>query len=254
VPSAQGFFVKANNFAPAMTIPNSARLHNSQPNYKSSETNFVKLSLDGNGYTDEILIRAIEGADYSFDSKYDAYKLWGIEEAPQLFSIVGNDNLSINTIPELEEGTIIPIGVKVENQANCSLYLNEVELANNQEIYLEDLKTGAIEIIDLNEVYAFEAKPTDEPHRFNLHLGTIDQSDGELGGINIYSSDDVVYVNISEPIDGTIIIYDLTGKKLIQKDINNDRYMEIKVGNGTGIYFVEVLSNLENITGKVFIK
>ena len=125
VPSAQGFFVKANDFAPAMTIPNGARLHNAQANYKSSETNFVKLKIEGNGYSDEILLRANEGAESSFDTKYDAYKLWGIEEAPQLFSIVGNDNLSINTVPEFAEGTIIPIGVKSENESNCSLYLND---------------------------------------------------------------------------------------------------------------------------------
>jgi len=256
VPSAQGFFVKANDFAPAMTIPSSARLHNAQANYKSSETNFAKLTVEGNGYSDEILIRAIEGAESSFDTKYDAFKLWGIDEAPQLFSIVGDEVLSINTISEITDKTIIPIGLKVGNIGNYSLNLNEVELPDVfQQFYIEDLKTGSTEEVSLNREYHFEADPIDEPYRFNLHFGNVgNNNENHLTLINIYSNDNLVFVNISNQVDGDINIYDITGKKLIHKEINNNNSIEIKVGNGSGVYFVEVISDLEYQTEKLFIK
>ena len=256
VPSAQSFFIKAKDFTPALTIPNSARLHNTQPNYKSSDGISVRLVVEGNGYSDEMLIRAMDNAKPSFDSKFDAYKLWGISEAPQLFSIVGDYNLSINTLPEITGETVIPVGLKVDFAATCTLKLEDFDMPGDmQDIYLKDLKTGIIENLSLVNEYTFEAEPIDNAHRFDIYFAAPNAiEENNMDWVNIYSVNDIVYIKMPDAVDCNVYVYNMTGKQLISKEVANSNSIELKVSSGQGIYFVKVISDKCNTTKKVWIK
>ena len=61
IPVSQGFFVKANNAGPTMTIPGSERLHSLQSFYKSGDpAPLYNLTVEGNGYMDKAI--------FSFDA------------------------------------------------------------------------------------------------------------------------------------------------------------------------------------------
>ncbi|MCD4696757.1 MAG: S8 family serine peptidase, partial [Bacteroidales bacterium] len=85
IPAMQGFIVHCNNSSGgSIKIENSARVHDAQSFYKNvnENTNFLRLKAVGNGYWDETVIRFFESATEGFDSDYDAYKLFGLDEAP----------------------------------------------------------------------------------------------------------------------------------------------------------------------------
>ena len=71
--------------------------------------NSLKLTIVGNGYSDQTFVVIIPGSTTGFDSQYDAYKLMGIYAAPQLYSIISCCNLSVNAIPELYNGMEIQL-------------------------------------------------------------------------------------------------------------------------------------------------
>ena len=102
IPPTQGFWVKANASSPSITIPNAERLHSSNTFYKSADKiqdNF-RINVTGNGYSDEITLGILIGSTEGFDSNYDAYKLFGIEDAPQLYSY--NDETKFAIISSLK--------------------------------------------------------------------------------------------------------------------------------------------------------
>jgi hypothetical protein len=84
IPPAQGFWAKANGSSPSITIPHSERLHTSQGFYKSGSNDAIQILVTGNGLSDKLLVYFNESATAGFDSEYDAYKLRGIADAPQL--------------------------------------------------------------------------------------------------------------------------------------------------------------------------
>ncbi len=89
-------------------IPNSARIHTAQNNYKSTwEGQLIRLQVEGNGYSDEILILTNDLATKEFDSKFDAYKMWGIDEAPQMYSVSYGLKFGVNVLPEILDEDII---------------------------------------------------------------------------------------------------------------------------------------------------
>ncbi|MCD4696205.1 MAG: T9SS type A sorting domain-containing protein [Bacteroidales bacterium] len=71
---------------------------------------------------------------------------------------------------------------------------------------------------------------------------------------NIYSSNDVVYIQNSENIKGDIIIYNLIGQEILKKKSVNEDLERIKITQGTGYYLVKVQSEKQVVTKKVFIK
>ncbi len=113
IPPTQGFWVKANGSSPAMTFPQSERKHSSQGFFKTGSDNAITLKVMGNGYSDRLLVCFHKAATLDFDSEYDAYKLHGISDAPQIYTVSDGTELSLNTLPVKSEMSI-PMGFEVE--------------------------------------------------------------------------------------------------------------------------------------------
>ncbi|OYT11372.1 MAG: hypothetical protein B6I19_11590, partial [Bacteroidetes bacterium 4572_114] len=117
IPPGQGFFVKAEATGQSITIENADRLHSNSNFYKDkngNETeNLLSIKVTGNGYTDKTYIHFRWDATNGYDIKYDAYKIFGIREAPQLYSIIGDEmNASINTLAFNTNSFDVPLHFK----------------------------------------------------------------------------------------------------------------------------------------------
>jgi len=174
IPAMQGFFVKGNASSPSLTIPDASRVHSSQNYYKSSETitDLLVLKVAGNAYKDEIFINFNENASTGFDNDFDAYKLYGTEEAPQLYSIITDEKLSINVLPYSDEEVFIPLGLEVGAANEYVISVKENTFFETVQIYLEDLKNGTKTELKTTTKYTFTSNPDDEPERFMLQLAT----------------------------------------------------------------------------------
>lgn len=257
IPSMQAFFVKANDFNPAVTIPNSARVHSTQSNYKlSDDIQSIRLMVNGSGYSDETLILTHDDATTAFDSDFDAYKLMGLESAPQLYTLSNDLILSINVVDKILDEDVFDIGFKAGVSGVYSISATEIENFGNYEVVLlEDKLTNTWSDLNQNPVYQFSSEVDDDPDRFRLHfmnsLGVESNLDQQL---NIYSYEDNIYIHSPASINSGIVIYDMMGQSIMELESLNQGNNLIKIANGTGYYLVKVLWDNQLITKKVLIK
>ncbi len=257
VPSMQSFFVKADDFSPALTIPNSARLHDATPNYKVLEENqSIRMQVKSGNYTDELLIMTHPLATPGYDNEYDAYKIMGIEEAPQFFALVNDNKFSINALGEIEREDVIDLGF-IAGESNVYA-INATEMVNLEDfevIMLEDRSANTWTDLTQHPEYQFETKGDEEENRFRLHFrNPLEDLAGSNHGIYIYSYDNDVFIYSQEERNGDVRIYDVIGQQVAGLNNLDEGLNSIQVNNGIGYFVVEYQSGEILVTEKVFIR
>jgi hypothetical protein len=257
IPPAQGFFVLASSGA-SVTIPNSARTHVSTPLIKAGEANELKLFVEGNGYADEAFVKVVEGSTNFFDYAYDVPKMFGLSDAPQMYTVIPQGEftqLTQNVFPSVEDNDVVPLNLKVGAETTYTLTADGIaSFVDPVRVTLLDLKTGTSQILNNNPVYSFTASPNDDPGRFLLlFANTTGISNPTLEGINIYAWNRTIMVNNSRNLQGDIVVYDLVGKELMrataQPGLN-----QINANMASAWYLVKFVSNQGSLSQKVFIR
>ena len=261
IPAMQGFYVHCTGTGSpngSITIQNGARVHNAQAFYKKTEdySNLLKLKAVGNGYWDKTVVRFFDGAAEGFDSDFDAYKLYGNDDAPQLYSIIAEEILAINSLPVLDEYRIVPLGFECDVPALFTIEASEIEsFEGNITIYLEDIKEGTLYNLSNNPSYTFTHEIGNDPNRFLLHFGNPnDINETDQHNIRIYSNENIVYVQQPAGLQVEIVVYNILGQEIKREIVNNEELTRIRVTNGTGYYIVKVKTGKQLLTQKVFIR
>ncbi len=260
IPAMQGFWVKASAAGASLTIPNSARTTNSQPYYKASEwiRDLLILEVKGNGYRDGVVVNFNPEATCGYDNNLDVRKLHGDPEAPQLFCLSSEEELSIDVIPYSPEEVLVPVHLNVGKDGSYNIGVKEITFLPTVTIFLEDLKEK--KTIDLQRVpeYYFTAAVSDSPGRFRLHFGgtlSVDRLKKEKP-ISIYSNDNSVYItnNCSSGMGGCVFVYNLHGQLLMQRELNDSKVARIDLSTPPGYCLVKVVTNDGSQSKKVFIR
>lgn len=255
----QGFWIKANASGASLTIPKSERKHSAQQFYKTSDSqpNELLISVDGNGYSDKIIIGFNEGTTAGFDNEFDAWKIDGIIAAPQLYSVYEDNKLTVNMLPAEGEDMLIPIHCKVGKDTLYKITVTGIEnLELYENIWLEDLRED--EMIDLKEVqiYNFTANPADNPDRFLLRFNKITTGASpameELSKIKIYAFEKYVTVVVPPQAKGDIAIYNMLGQKIAFIPINGT-VNRVQLKNSS-FYVVSVSTEDGNTVKKISIR
>ena len=78
--------------------------------------------------------------------------------------------------------------------------------------------------------------------------------DAEKQAVDIYSNDDVIYLK-NNGLEGQVMVYDMLGKKILGKNIENEETLnKIKMQEYTGYFLVKFVTNESVHSQKVFIK
>ncbi|RLD59802.1 MAG: hypothetical protein DRJ05_05905 [Bacteroidetes bacterium] len=259
IPSTQGFWVKANAASPSITIPNAERVHSSNTFYKGGDElqDMFKINVSGNAYADEMIIGMFSDATDDFDSEYDAYKLMGIEAAPQLYSYGNGTKYAVNLFNEITEDKAVPLGFRAGADAEYTFEAEGLEdFDTSIDVYLEDKSAGSMINLRENPVYVFYAENGLDEDRFVLHFGIDVAGTGQNvadNNINIYSFGDVVFVNYQLDVPGHVIVYDVLGKEIMSEALGTNQLNKLTVNNGRGYYIVKVISETNIETKKVLI-
>ncbi|MCO5263340.1 MAG: T9SS type A sorting domain-containing protein [Lentimicrobium sp.] len=255
IPAQNGFFVKAMADQEIFNIPLTARVHSNIPFYKSNLANLLKLSANGNNFSDAAFIRFNEAATPLFDGQHDAYKLWGLSNAPQLYSIVPGDVLSINELP-FEGNEVVNLGFKCGVGGTYSITASGMEsFSASTPVMLEDLKLNTIQDLRQNPVYNFTYNTSDNENRFRVHFkASTGINDPSLGGISVYSYNHTVVITNTTGFDGDVRIYDLAGRELINTNMGSRMTTRIPVQAVIGTYIVKVITEKGTVNHKVFIR
>lgn len=257
IPAMQGFMVKANNFNPYLEVSNAARIHGAYP-YKSETPvqNLIAITANGNGNTDHAFIHFTENATIGFDHHADAYKLTGISAAPQLYSIVPDTMLAVNTLPISAGAQSVELGFEAGNTGDYTLTFSQLEsFVNTGGIYLEDRLTGEIIQVVNGSAYSFTAEPGQPNNRFILHFGPLGTED-KISAISnsVYSYGDCIYINTaSSDHEIQVQIVNMQGQSVFSGSILPGCVTRIPV-DGKGIYIARLTADGEILKRKMFVR
>lgn len=245
IASGQGFFVQATSQTANIQINSQAQVAE-QISFKNNNNQYIKLTVNGNNYSDEHIVMFNENALNTYDHNYDAAKLFGISEAPQLYSIKDYTETAIHCINDLSNINNLFIHFDVDVEGNYVLEFTD-NISERDIVVVDKIKDI---IINKNEPYSFYANPEDISNRFmiidmSLNNNIADNTDNVSAKAYFY--DNVLTVNI--PKDENLISVDVFSTSGAMVFSSNDAKNNLNFLS-KGVYFSKI--NLEN--QKLFIK
>lgn len=266
IPISQAFFVQA-IYAGNLSIPTSARVHNSTAYYKSSESNgespYVRLQLDFENHGNTVFIGFPEYGTSYFDYKGDATKLYSNDQFPQIFVVEDGVELSTNALAPLHsESKTVPLHLDQVVDGEYTLTLSQLDNLPDMMISLEDLQTGTIHDFINNSVYTFNASIGDDVNRFLLHFksttfGINEDLGNENESINIYTANNSLYIRSTGTAiheAGNVEVYSIVGQKLLYQKIEAGALVSIPLNVKNSYLVVRINKPSGTIVKKVFTK
>jgi len=258
IPEMQAFFVEATGTSPVLTIPQTDRIHSSQAYYKDSELplNTLQLDVTGNEYYDAMFVNFNEQSTEEFDVNYDVDKIFGLDEAPQIYAVITGKQLSINSLPNIGDDRIVNIGFECSVNTTFNINVNGMEgFDEDTEFYLEDLKEGTVQNLKENPQYSFTSEVSNDPSRFLLHFGNpsaIEETATEF--VKIYSYNDVIHILNPAQAKMNIYVCDILGRNIIKKEDCGTEVIHLQPQVERGYYIVKVQSGNQVMQKKVFLQ
>ncbi len=257
--SAQGFYVHANAANPQITIPQSARLHHDQPflTPQSFTDGQLKIYVNSDSYGDETVVEFNENATEGFDSQFDAYKLAGIGQAPQIYFVTASDQLAVNTLPFTGEFMSLPLYFAAGTPGNHVISVEGTEgFEAEVMISLEDQLEETITNLRQQPEYTFYGSPSDDPGRFLLHfdVSTVGTATANEEHISVYIIGDILVI---QDLTGDNLqswqlkIYNMNGSVVQSSSLASGYKSEIPVRFSNGTYAVVLSSGSRIITTKI---
>ncbi len=254
VPVGQAFIVMTTG-SPVLTMNNNACVHNTQSFYKSTQANTLRISAQSNNYYDETFVGFNSSAGQEFDPQLDGFKLWGLEEAPQLWTKKGEFNLSINQLPPPSGSLIVPLDFKTSYAGEVSLQFSGIEGFDPAlPIRLQDPLNGSMTDLRQNTSYVFAHDPSNSEKRFSLVFGfpdginSVNASDGKA-----FISNGKIHIDLHSMQGNlaTITVSNTLGQFIRSQQKKMIGIVSIEAPIAQGMYIVTVSSEGRNFVTKV---
>ncbi len=259
IPAMQGFFVHANADNGIFEVTNNARVHNTTDFYRKNsqdDKQFISLQASANGFTDETKIIEFAGSEFGFDNNLDLYKMYSQDEnVPHIWNLDNTVEFALNAVPYFSGEQVYALGFRGNNSDNYQIKLNEYNL--RQDIYLVDKLNGTSQNLILNPVYTFTHDGGTTRNRFELRFAQpVDTEPVSDNTISIYpnpTSGKVMIANLNSAIND-ITITDISGKIIMNKQASAGNYELDLSAFGSGIYFIKIETNKNNVTKKIIVR
>jgi hypothetical protein len=212
--------------------------------------NVLKLRASNEDYEDLTYVIMEKNATANFDLKYDSYKKFTfVDNVPQMYTIAEDGSkLSLNSVSTLEE--TMPLNFRALNGSGM-FTIEAVETGSYSTVILEDTFTGITTNL-LTDSYTFNYNSTDDDARFVLHFAPLSVEENAFNGVNVYSIDNTILVNISAANASEIVIYDMLGQE-ITRTVANLGKNTVTVDDDN-YYLVSVIFDNNIVNAKVFVK
>jgi hypothetical protein len=224
IPAGQAFFVKA-TASPTFSMNDQVRVHDATNTfYKSSQSNvdLLRIKAVSGEMADEAVIRFADVATADADPDYDAWKLYGADGAPQLYTLAADKQmLAINSLPYLSTAYTVPLNFEEKTTGSVSFTFSNIESFDaGISIHLQDMKTGQITDLRKQNSYAFNHSEGTDAKRFNVIFGgTIGVGETKAETNRLWISGHTLYINTPDYSGkaAQVSVYSLTGQLVMQK-------------------------------------
>ena len=260
IPAHQGFFIRKNQLSfgtGTLIMDNRVRLHNTSTIYKSLNPNTLRLKVVGNNYSDETAVCFDQAATNGYDDNFDAYKMFGYPEVPQLYTRLNDGSLtSINTLSALSDSISVPLLLKTGKNGTYVITASQINsFTNNAAIILEDKKERTMQLLNTNPVYSFSSDTSDVSDRFLLrfYLNPLKINDNNSMEPMVFSFNKTIFVNPNANNSGnaTITLFNIRGEELLRREIRGGELNTIETNYSTGCYLVRVQTGNTILVKKV---
>lgn len=225
IPAGQAFFIRAESGSPAISMNNGIRVHNTHDFFKQSgKADVLRIKAIAGGLTDEAVVRFSGLASTQAEGERDAWKMPGLENAPQLYTLSSDDEqLSINTLPYSQEAYTVPLTFSLNQTTGARLEFSNTESFDpSVSIYLRDVKTGQTMNLRESNTYNFTYTVTDDRERFEvLFGGAISVEDPEEIHPQVWFSENCMYIQLpgESGSRATVEIYNTAGQVIFSQQI-----------------------------------
>jgi hypothetical protein len=244
IPPTQAFFVQAVSSG-SVLMTEEVQCHSTQGWLKSDDQTLkIGVTSSATTYSDEVLLSFNSLSNGGADKLFSFY-----DEAPALYLPVDNNNYSIRFINEVGSNHAIPVSLKAGIDGNYTLKITGTEGFTN--VYLQDLKTGAMQDVKAQPAYTFLSSTADDVNRFLIRFTPL--------GIELKQSEQDIFIynnvlNVNNPGNAVITVYNMTGIKVTEKQTNNEPIFRLPLQLQTGYYLVKVTNGTSILSEKVFVK
>jgi hypothetical protein len=237
IPAGQAFFVKA-TASPTFSMNDNVRVHGGHNFFKSDATvsDLLRIKAVSNQMTDETVIRYTDVATANTDPDFDAWKLYGADGAPQLYTVAAdNEKLAINSLPYLSAAYTVSLNFEQKSTASVNVTFSNIENFNpNVSIHLQDLKTNKTIDLRLQSTYTFNHAEGNDANRFKVIFGgSIGIGEPEAEYNRMWIADNVLYVNAPEYSgkEAKLTIYSMTGQVIMRKTFTVGELSSVDLGS-----------------------
>jgi len=255
IPAGQAFMVLVDNEdSPSISVTNTARSHNSQAFYKSTNdrTKTLMVKASSNGYSDQTEISFTEAATTGFDLYSDGLKFSGLKDAPQLYTISEDQHFSINQLPSFQNEFTIPLYFETEYTGPVMLSFegnDTFDLSNG--IWMKDVITGDIINLRTQGNYVFDHHKGNPSDRFLLKFGETGFETTADETLNIWISGNQLFI-LAPELTGekaTIEIFNTSGQLVQIKQTYLSELTTIKI-EFRGMAVVKVTTPIKGMVTK----
>jgi hypothetical protein len=226
---------------------------------KNSEAipNLLRIKATTALSSDETVVYFRNDVTEGFDPEFDAYKLTGGADAPQLGSITQDQiKLSINALPCVECGRIIPIYFSLNQVSPVTFLASSLETFTMDEpIFLEDLQENKMINLKQEPSYTFTYQPP-LTNRFQLiFLSYTPVTDQPSDKVSLYFNAGKLHVEIPS-MDGqkaVINTFDIAGRLMNSATKTLTGMIQVDAPRVTGVYIVRILAGNKVFTRRIIV-
>ena len=244
----QGFFVRAINTNPRITLPLSARTHTTGTFYKEADNTeiLVRLKTETDMGMDEMVICKNPDAKLTYED-YDSEKMFDELPVGMYSQAASGEKLVINTINDTN--TIIPLSLigSTGDKAKITAF----DLESSIPVYLEDRMKGKITNLSENTSYSFEFLADEVIGRFFIRFNN---SNAPLtaSNINVFETNQKLHIiaQTGEVIQ-EVEVFTLTGACVFRANPISSNVFTETLNLSSAIYLVKVKTSLSTKNVKV---
>ena len=190
----------------------------------TQNNNAFRFKIEGNGYSDETIIRMANGASQNFDSMFDAWKLFSPNpNVPSIYTEISpGQEMSINSLPEFTEDNSITIFTNIPADGVYTINIEEVfALTSNYKISLTDIATSSHYRIfgDTVLTFTFNAQQNSPSFTFNMSTPLVYSIEDESC---LTMDDGSVLINNAGNTDWNVEIFDTNDSVLVNNNSNSN--------------------------------
>ena len=225
IPAGQAFIVKATGWS-TFSMTDAVRVHSNQAFFKAANalTDLLRIKATFNQHTDEAVIRFTGAATTNADADYDAWKLYGTDGAPQLYTLAADhEMLAINSLPYLAAAYTVPLNFEQEADGNVDLAFSGLESFDpTVSIHLQDLTTNQTINLRQQAVYAFGHTQGENANRFKIIFGgAIGLDETPADANKLWFTGNMLYISAPE-LSGQaalVEIYNMAGQCMVSQSV-----------------------------------